>query len=242
MDVLNAMYSTGVVPVFYHPDAEVVAERRPRLRAGGARLLEFTNRGDFAWEVFCELEKFCARELPEMITGVGSVVDAGTATLYINNGASFVVGPVLNADVARACNRRKVPYSPGCGTASEISAAEELGCEIVKIFPGAEVGGPPFVKAVKGPCPWTSIMPTGGVEPTEASLVRVVQGRRRLRRHRLEPHHEGDPRREGLDGPRGEGEGDARHRKEAPRKVAPAGGGSLADPRDPYRVESTLQP
>jgi 2-dehydro-3-deoxyphosphogluconate aldolase/(4S)-4-hydroxy-2-oxoglutarate aldolase len=105
-----------------------------------------------------------------MITGVGSVVDPGTATLYINNGASFVVGPVLNPDVARACNRRKVPYSPGCGTASEISAAEELGCEIVKIFPGAEVGGPSFVKAVKGPCPWTSIMPTGGVEPTEASL------------------------------------------------------------------------
>ena len=106
-----------------------------------------------------------------MVTGVGSVVDPGTASLYINNGASFVVGPVLNPEVARTCNRRKIPYSPGCGTASEISAAEELGCEIVKIFPGAEVGGPPFVKALLGPCPWASIMPTGGVEPTEASLA-----------------------------------------------------------------------
>ena len=170
MDVLNAMYATGVVPVFYHPEVDVVANVARACARGGARLLEFTNRGDCAWEVFRELERFCAKEVPEMITGVGSVVDPGTATLYINNGASFVVGPVLNADVARACNRRKVPYSPGCGTASEISAAEELGCEIVKIFPGAEVGGPSFVKAVKGPCPWTSIMPTGGVEPTEASL------------------------------------------------------------------------
>jgi 2-dehydro-3-deoxyphosphogluconate aldolase/(4S)-4-hydroxy-2-oxoglutarate aldolase len=172
MEVLNAMYATGVVPVFYHPDADVVASVARACARGGARLIEFTNRGDFAWEVFRELERFCARELPEMITGVGSVVDAGTATLYVNNGASFVVGPVLNADVARVCNRRKVPYSPGCATASEISAAEELGCEIVKIFPGAEVGGPSFVKAVRGPCPWTSIMPTGGVEPTEASLSR----------------------------------------------------------------------
>ena len=170
LDVLNAMYDTGLVPVFYHHDPEVVTAVARACARGGARLLEFTNRGDFAWEVFRELEKFCAAKLPEMITGVGSVVDPGTASLYINNGASFVVGPVLNADVARACNRRKIPYSPGCGTASEVSAAEELGCEIVKIFPGAEVGGPSFVKSVRGPCPWTSIMPTGGVEPTEASL------------------------------------------------------------------------
>src|SRR5512144_1103893 len=170
LEVLNTMIETGMVPVFYHPEFEVARQVAKACVAGGCRLLEFTNRGDHAWEVFNELEKFCARELPEMILGVGSVVDPGTASLYINCGASFVVGPLLNADVARACNRRKIPYSPGCGSATEISAAEELGCEIVKIFPGAEVGGPSFVKAVKGPCPWTSIMPTGGVEPTEASL------------------------------------------------------------------------
>jgi 2-dehydro-3-deoxyphosphogluconate aldolase/(4S)-4-hydroxy-2-oxoglutarate aldolase len=137
---------------------------------GGARILEFTNRGDFAFSVFGELERFCAKELPNLITGVGSVIDAPTAALYINQGANFVVGPVLNPEVARLCNRRKVSYSPGCGSASEVSQAEELGCEIVKIFPGGEVGGPPFVKAVKGPCPWTSIMPTGGVDVTEESL------------------------------------------------------------------------
>ena len=170
LKTLTTMIETGMVPVFYHADFNVARDVAKACMAGGCRLLEFTNRGDHAWEVFNELEKYCARELPEMILGVGSVVDAGTASLYINCGANFVVGPVLNADVARTCNRRKVPYSPGCGSASEISQAEELGCEILKIFPGKEVGGPGFVKAVKGPCPWVSIMPTGGVESTEASL------------------------------------------------------------------------
>jgi len=164
------MMDTGMVAVFYHADIAVAREVAAACVAGGCPLLEFTNRGDHAWEVFNELERYCCRELPELILGVGSVVDPGTAALYINCGANFVVGPLLNPEVARTCNRRKIPYSPGCGSATEISQAEELGCEIVKVFPGKEVGGPGFVKSVKGPCPWVSIMPTGGVESTEASL------------------------------------------------------------------------
>jgi len=133
-------------------------------------VVEFTNRGDFAPEVFKELSHSLARERPEVILGVGSVVDAPTAALYIACGANFVVGPLLNPDVARLCNRRKIPYSPGCGSATEIAQAEELGVEIVKVFPGTAVGGPAFVKSVLGPCPWTSIMPTGGVDATEESI------------------------------------------------------------------------
>lgn len=171
MQVLNAMYDTGLVPVFYNPDVEVVKNVARACYKGGLKLIEFTNRGDFAWQVFSELEKFCAAELPEMITGVGSVCDPNTAGLYINCGANFVVGPILNADVAKACNRRKIPYSPGCGSASEISYAEELGCEIIKVFPGGQVGGPKFVDAVTKPSPWVSIMPTGGVDVTEESLT-----------------------------------------------------------------------
>jgi len=170
LKVLSTMIDTGVVPVFYHPEIEVARQVAKACAAGGCPVLEFTNRGDHAWEVFTELERYCARDVPDLILGVGSVVDPGTASLYINCGANFVVGPVLNPEIARVCNRRKIPYSPGCGSASEISQAEELGCEIVKVFPGAEVGGPKFVKAIKGPCPWVSIMPTGGVDSTEASL------------------------------------------------------------------------
>ena len=147
------MMETGMVPVFYNPDIDVAREVAAACIAGGCRLLEFTNRGDHAWEVFTELERYCSRELPEMILGVGSVVDPGTAALYINCGANFVVGPLLNADVARACNRRKIPYSPGCGSAREIRQAEELGCEIVKVFPGKEVGGPGLREGGQGTVP-----------------------------------------------------------------------------------------
>ena len=170
LEVLNSMIEPGVIAVFYNANLEVAENIVRACRKGGARCVEFTNRGDHAIEIFSALESNFAVEDPEAILGVGSVLDPGTASMYINAGAAFVVGPVLNAEVARACNRRKIAYSPGCGSASEISLAEELGCEIIKIFPGGQVGGPAFVKAVKGPMPWTSIMPTGGVDATEESI------------------------------------------------------------------------
>ncbi len=170
LDVLNAMVETGLVPVFYNGDVDVAKNIVRACADGGIRVIEFTNRGDGAYLVFAELVRYFAAERPEVILGIGSVVDAPTAALYIASGANFVVGPILNPEVAKLCNRRKIAYSPGCGSASEISEAEELGVEICKVFPGSEVGGPAFVKSVLGPCPWTRIMPTGGVEATKESI------------------------------------------------------------------------
>lgn len=163
------MKETGLVPLFYHSDINVGKRVLKACYEGGARLLEFTARGDFAFEIFGELVKYAEKELPGMIMGVGSITDAAAASLYMQLGANFVVTPVFREDIAKVCNRRKVLWSPGCGSLTEIAKAEEYGCEVVKLFPGG-IYGPDFIKAVKGPCPWTHIMPTGGVSPTEENL------------------------------------------------------------------------
>ncbi len=169
VEVASAMKETGMVPLFFHSDVALGKKVLKACYDGGARLLEFTSRGDFAHEIFSELNKYAIAALPGMMMGVGSITDAGAASTYMLLGANFVVTPVLREDIAIACNRRKVLWSPGCGSLTEIAKAEELGCEIVKLFPG-DVYGPKFVKGVKGPQPWTSIMPTGGVSPDEENL------------------------------------------------------------------------
>lgn len=175
LQVLNAMSETGMVPVFYHQDAEVAKQVLKACYDGGVRAFEFTNRGDFAHEVFGELVKFAAKACPDMILGVGSVVDPATAALYIQLGANFVVGPLLNPEIAKICNRRSIPYTPGCGSVSEIGFAQELGCDLCKVFPAGNVGGPSFVKNVKAPLPWSMLMVTGGVEPTEENLTAWIK-------------------------------------------------------------------
>ena len=164
------MAATGVVPVFYNGDAEVAKQVVKACYEGGVRAFEFTNRGDFAHEVFAEVVKYAAKECPEMAVGVGSVVDAPTAALYIQLGACFVVGPLFNADVAKVCNRRLIPYTPGCGSITEVGMAQEAGCDLCKVFPG-DVLGPKFVKGLMAPMPWSKIMVTGGVEPTVENLA-----------------------------------------------------------------------
>lgn len=170
LHVYQTMINTGIVPVFYHAEVEVAKQVIKACYGGGIRAFEFTNRGDFAHEVFTGLVKWAGKECPEMILGIGSIVDAPTAALYIQSGANFVVGPLLNPDIFNVCNRRQIAYSPGCVTPSEIGLAQELGAEIVKVFPGGNVGGPSFVKNIKGPMPWSKLMVTGGVEPTEENL------------------------------------------------------------------------
>jgi 2-dehydro-3-deoxyphosphogluconate aldolase/(4S)-4-hydroxy-2-oxoglutarate aldolase len=170
--VLTAMKQIGIIPVFYNGDFEVAKNVAVACADGGAKCIEFTNRGDRAINVFTKIAEYRDSQKPEMILGVGSICDAATAAMYIAAGADFVVGPVLDEETAVVCNSRKIPYSPGCGSATEIHKAHKLGVEICKVFPGEQVGGPEFVKAGTGPCPWGDIMPTGGVSPTRESLTK----------------------------------------------------------------------
>ena len=168
-EVIQTMLDQRLVPLFYHPDVDTGKQILRACYEGGARLMEFTNRGDFAQDVFAELNRYVLRDLPEMVLGVGSINDAPTAAQYMQMGANFIVAASFREEIARICNRRKVLYIPGCGTLTEIGTAEEMGCEFVKLFPGS-VYGPGFVKSIKGPSPWTRIMPTGGVSTDEDNL------------------------------------------------------------------------
>ena len=170
LETINAIDRIGLIPVFYNGNLEVAKKIVKACSEGGAVCIEMTNRGDHAIEVFGAMEKYCRKSLPEIILGTGSIVDAPTAANYIGHGANFIVGPVLDRETAILCNKRKIPYSPGCGSVTEIQNAHALGVDYVKVFPGDLVGGPAFVKAIMGPCPWTRIMPTGGVDITEESL------------------------------------------------------------------------
>ncbi len=172
LDVALAMRETGAIPLYYSPDINLMKDVVSACYRGGLNIFEFTNRGEFAHEIFAELVKWARQEMPDLVLGVGTVVEPGTCSIYMLLGAKFIVSPLLNEEMARVCNRRKVLWIPGCATASEINRAEELGAEVVKLFPGPTVGGADFLKAYLGPCPWSNIMPSGGVSPTEENLAR----------------------------------------------------------------------
>ncbi len=166
LDVLRTILKVGAVPTFVAPDPETAFAFVAGCRDGGAQVVEFTNRGDFAYATFADLARRVSRELPEVILGAGTVIDAPTTALFIAAGAHFIVGQSFSPDVARLCNRRRVAYIPGAGSATEIAEAEELGCEIVKLFPAAAFDGPAFVRNFLAPSPASRLMPTN-VEATE---------------------------------------------------------------------------
>jgi len=175
LDVITSLLETGLLPLFYNADLNPAIELAAACARGGAYAVEFTNRGEEAYPVFTGLIRHFAKTDPSVILGVGSVMDAPTAALYLAAGANFIVGPSLNPEISRLCNRRKVLYLPGCATETEIAAAEELGAEICKIFPGDAAGGPGFIRAVMAPCPWHRLLPTGGVDATEAGITEWIQ-------------------------------------------------------------------
>jgi 2-dehydro-3-deoxyphosphogluconate aldolase / (4S)-4-hydroxy-2-oxoglutarate aldolase len=168
-EVVRKILDIGLLPVFCHKDVEVSQKIVKACVDGGATVVEFTNRGDFAHDVFNKLLEYTQKELPDVILGIGTILDPAIATMYINCGTNFVVGPIFNLDIAKVCNRRKIAYIPGCMTPTEISTTEKMGVDIVKIFPGITVG-PEFIKSVLGPCPLYHMMPSGGVETNQENI------------------------------------------------------------------------
>ena len=175
IQAMQAMKETGTVPVLHNSDLDTCKNVIKACYEGGVRVFEFTNRGDFAHEIFGELVKWAAKECPELILGAGTVIDAPTAALYIQLGANFIVGPNFNPEIAPVCNRRLVPYSPGCGSVSEISNAQAAGCDVTKVFPAGNVGGPSFVKNILGPLRWSNVMVTGAVSPDKDNLTEWIK-------------------------------------------------------------------
>lgn len=173
-EVTGKILEIGLLPIFYHGDVEAAKKIVRACYDGGAKVVEFTNRGDFAYQTFTELARWANRELPDLIMGVGTIVDPATAILFIDSGANFIVGPIFNPEVAKICNRRKVAYVPGCSSPSEISKAEEMGADIVKVFP-ARVLTPYFIKAMLAPCPWSKLMPAGGVKTTREDVFAWIK-------------------------------------------------------------------
>lgn len=169
IQVYTLIYKQGMVPVFFCPEEEKAVKIAEACIKGGSKIIEMTNRGENALQVFKDLIKL-KKEYPELAIGAGSISDAYTAALYAVEGADFIVGPVFDIETAKFCNSRKLAYIPGCATPTEVHTAEKMGAEICKIFPAGELGGPDFIRALRAPCPWSSLMPTGGVDTTEENL------------------------------------------------------------------------
>jgi 2-dehydro-3-deoxyphosphogluconate aldolase/(4S)-4-hydroxy-2-oxoglutarate aldolase len=165
---------TGLVPVFFNNNINLSIEIVKACYLGGSRIIEFTNRGEKALHVFSDLVDWCGKKFPDCILGAGTIIESATAVSYINNGAGFIVGPVFNPQIAKLCNRRKVLYIPGCQTPTEISEAEELGVDIIKLFP-ANILTPKFIKALHGPMPRSLIMPSGGLRIDQEEITKWIK-------------------------------------------------------------------
>lgn len=166
--VVSAMKSTGMIPVFYNADVEVAKGVIDASYKGGVKVFEFTNRGGNAFDVFVQLLKHIEK-YPDLLLGIGTIMDGTTAKKFIDAGAHFIVSPILKPEMATVCKQHDVLWIPGCATLTEIVNGKEAGAEVIKIFPGS-VLGPGFVSSVMPVVPGLQLMPTGGVEPNEKNL------------------------------------------------------------------------
>lgn len=166
--IVQAMKASGMIPVFFNPDVEVAKAVLDASYKGGVRVFEFTNRGENAFEVFGQLVKH-VEKYPDLMLGIGTVMNTEVTKKYIGAGAHFIVSPVLKPEMAPVCQQAGKLWIPGCATLTEIVNAKDLGAQVIKIFPGS-VLGPGFVSSVMPVVPGLQLMPTGGVEPTEQNL------------------------------------------------------------------------
>ncbi len=168
--ILKSIQQQGILPLFYHSDKQVCVEVVKALYAAGVNVIEFTNRGEAAYENFQELVRLKHTELPDLLLAVGTIRTAEQANRFIHAGADFLISPVFDAAVGDVAYLQKVLWIPGCMTPTEIHIAERAGCKLVKLFPG-NVLGPGFVSGIKELFPAMHFMPTGGVEVDKDNIT-----------------------------------------------------------------------
>lgn len=173
-EILQIASIQGLLPPFNHSDEKRSREILQAAYAGGLRIIEYTNRSPNALDVFESLARFARKQLPGLVLGVGTIMNSKQAKQFHKAGAQFIVAPTLQLEVGAYCSKKELFWCPGAGTATEVVQAHEWGASLVKIFP-AEVLGPTFIKALKGPCPWTRMMPSGGVTLEPANLLAWFQ-------------------------------------------------------------------
>lgn len=167
-EIFEEIKRTRVVPLFTHDDPTLAVEVLKAAYEGGIRVFEFTNRKKNSFQVFGSLVKHRS-QYPDLMLGIGTIMDPDTTLKFIDAGADFIISPILKTSMAEICHRYNKHWMPGCATLTEIVTAKEFGAEIIKIFPGS-VLGPGFVSSIMPVVPDLNLMITGGVEPTEQNL------------------------------------------------------------------------
>lgn len=166
--ITDTMKSTGLVPLFTHDNADDAVQVLKAAYNGGVRVFEFTNRRSNSFDVFSALVKQRV-QYPDLMLGIGTIMDATTTKKFIDAGADFIISPIMKPEMAEVCKQYDKHWMPGCATLTEIVNAKDLGAEVIKVFPGS-VLGPGFVSSILPVVPDLQLMITGGVEPSESNL------------------------------------------------------------------------
>ncbi len=167
--IVSLITGQGILPLYFHPDAVVSVQILKALYSAGIRVVEYTNRGESAINNFLQLRKFADKELTGLQLGVGTIKNKIEATEFINEGADFIICPGVIETVAVLAEKNDLLWVPGCFTSTEIILADELGAQLIKLFPGSLLG-PSYLAAIKEVFPDLLFMPTGGVDTTEENL------------------------------------------------------------------------